>query len=137
MRELTSAVRAYIDGARVCRIATVRPDGEPHLIPVCPVFDGNATIYVDIGLKSATGRAIANETRVAVLIDDYDENWTLLRKVLLKCHANEVTGKERDAVWERIRAKFPQYASVDWQPRQTLALSIYDWVQEGIDNPAH
>ncbi len=137
MKDLTSAVRAYIDAARVCRIATVRPDGEPHVIPVCPVFDGDATIYVDIGPKSATGHAIANEARVAVLIDDYDENWTLLRKVLLKCRADEVTGTERDTVWERIRTKYPQYASVDWQPRQTMALRIYDCIQEGIAAPAH
>lgn len=133
MRGLPATVRSYIDAARVCRIATVRPGGEPHVIPVCPVFDGDAVVYVDLGPKSATGRAIANETRVAVLIDDYDENWTLLRKVMLKCRADEVTGAERDAVWDRIRAKFPQYASVDWQPRQTLALRIYDWLQEGID----
>lgn len=136
MRELPPKIRSYIEEARVCRIATVRPDGEPHLIPVCPVFDGDA-IYVDIGPKSATGRAIAREPRVAVLIDDYDENWRLLRKVLLKCRAEEVSGAERDAAWDRIRSKFPQYASVDWKPRQTLALRIYDWLQEGIEAPAH
>jgi hypothetical protein len=51
--------------------------------------------------------------------------------VLLKCRAERVTGAEQDRVWEQIRAKFPQYASVDWKPRVTMALRIYDWLQEG------
>lgn len=137
MKPLTKAVRDYIAAAPVCRIATVRSDGEPHVIPVCPVFDGNATVYVDLGPKSASGIAVKHEARVAVLFDDYFDDWTKLRKVLLKCRAEEVSGAEKDDAWERIRAKFPQYTTVDWQPRQTVALRIYSWLQEGVDSPAH
>lgn len=137
MKPLSEAVRTYIAAAAVCRIATVRPGGGPHVIPVCPVFDGDATVYVDLGPKSASGVAVKHEARVAVLFDDYFDDWTKLRKVLLKCRAEEVTGAEKDAAWERIRAKFPQYTTVDWQPRQTMALRAYGWFQEGIESPAH
>lgn len=56
MEPLPAAVKEFVREARVCRIATVRASGEPHVIPVCPVFDGDATVYVDIGQKYASAR---------------------------------------------------------------------------------
>ncbi len=34
-----------------------------------------------------------------------------------------------------IRAKFPQYKEIGWEPRLTLALRVYDWRQWGIVKP--
>ncbi len=132
MKPLPDAVRAFIDAARVCRIATVRADGEPHLIPVCPVYDGDTTLYVDLGPKSTTARALEHDPRITVLIDEYDADWTKLRKVILRCTAEAVTGEAQERVWEQIRRTYPQYASGDWTPRLTMALRIQDWLQEGI-----
>jgi nitroimidazol reductase NimA-like FMN-containing flavoprotein (pyridoxamine 5'-phosphate oxidase superfamily) len=129
---IPQSVADFIGAARVCRIATVRSNGEPHVIPVCPVFDGDRTVFVDLGERSLTALALAGERRVTVLIDEYDEDWTRLRKVLLRCTAEPVTGAEQEAAWVRIRAKFPQYTSVDWKPRLTMALCIDSWMQEGI-----
>ena len=128
MKPLTPAVIDFITAAPVCRIATVRPDGDPHVIPVCPVFDGE-TLYVDLGPNSTSARALRANPRIAVLIDEY---WSKLRKVILRCTAEPVTGAAQDAAWDRIRTKFPQYASVKWQPRLTLALHINDWLSEGV-----
>jgi nitroimidazol reductase NimA-like FMN-containing flavoprotein (pyridoxamine 5'-phosphate oxidase superfamily) len=100
------AVRDFVGEARVCRIATVRPSGEPHVIPVCPVFDGEATVYVDIGRKYASTEGIKANGRVVVLIDYYDDNWALLKGVLLRCQAEPVEGEERDRAWDLIREKF-------------------------------
>jgi nitroimidazol reductase NimA-like FMN-containing flavoprotein (pyridoxamine 5'-phosphate oxidase superfamily) len=130
---LPEQVRDFIAAAPVCRIATVRPDGSPHVIPVCPVFDGDRTVYVDLGLASVSGKALRSEPRIAVLFDEYNDDWTRLRKVLLHCTAKRVEGDEQAAAWQRIRTKFPQYATVDWRPRLTLALHIDDWMQEGIE----
>ncbi len=133
MREpIPQAVKDFIAAAPVCRIATVRANGEPHVIPVCPVFDGDRTVYVDLGERSVTAVALEDEPRIAVLIDEYDDDWTKLRKVLLHCTAEPVSGAEQDAAWARIRAKFPQYVSVDWKPRRTMALRIDSWMQEGV-----
>jgi nitroimidazol reductase NimA-like FMN-containing flavoprotein (pyridoxamine 5'-phosphate oxidase superfamily) len=131
-KPLPAIVKEYIAAASVCRLATVRPDGDPHIIPVCPVFDGEATLYVDLAPGSATARAIRARPRVTVLIDDYYDDWSKLRKVILRCDAMEVNGAERDAAWERIRAKFPQYAAIDWKPRMTVALRITAWLAEGF-----
>jgi nitroimidazol reductase NimA-like FMN-containing flavoprotein (pyridoxamine 5'-phosphate oxidase superfamily) len=129
---LSEAVKDLLLHAPVCRIASVRPSGEPHVIPVCPVFDGDATVYVDLGPKSVTGAAVLSEPRVAVLFDDYFDDWSKLRKVILRCHAEQVHGREKEAAWDLIRAKFPQYKAIDWQPRQTMALRVRDWLSEGI-----
>ncbi|HSP56220.1 MAG TPA: pyridoxamine 5'-phosphate oxidase family protein [Dehalococcoidia bacterium] len=55
MKSIPDAVKAYLAAARVCRIATVRRDGRPHIIPVCPAFDGVATLYVDVAKDGMNG----------------------------------------------------------------------------------
>jgi len=131
-RPLTEAIKRFLTDSQVCRIATVRAGGEPHVIPVCPVFDGDETVFVDIGPRSVTGLALQTDPRIAVLFDEYFDDWTKLRKVLLRCRAEPVTGAEQDAAWNLVRAKFPQYVTVEWKPRLTLALREYDWVSEGV-----
>ncbi|MEX0800336.1 MAG: pyridoxamine 5'-phosphate oxidase family protein [Dehalococcoidia bacterium] len=136
MKPLPQAVKDFVVSARVCRIAGVRPDGGPHVIPVCPVFDGDSTVYVDIGSRYTAAEAIASRAELAVLIDEYDDDWSKLKAVLLRCRAEEVSGQERDGAWDMIREKFPQYSSVGWAPRLTLALRVYDWRQWGIVDQA-
>ena len=131
MDPLTEAVKRFIDAARVCRIATVRPGGE-HVIPVCPVFGGDTTVYVDIGPKSAMAAGFRATGTVTVLIDEYDDDWSRLKAVLPRCRAEQATGDEQEQAWEMIRRKFPQYSTVDWHPRLTLALRIHEWRQWGI-----
>jgi hypothetical protein len=106
--------------------------GKPHVIPVCPVFDGEATLYVDIGPKYAMAGAVRSSPRIAVLIDEYDDDWSRLKAVLLRCQAEEISGDEKERAWEMIRAKFPQYEGIGWEPRLTLALRVYEWRQWGI-----
>jgi nitroimidazol reductase NimA-like FMN-containing flavoprotein (pyridoxamine 5'-phosphate oxidase superfamily) len=131
-KPLPEVIKSYLAAAPVCRIATVRPNGEPHVIPVCPVYDGDATVYVDLDPHSATGAALRREPRIAVLIDDYYDDWSNLRKLLLHCHAERVEGPEQEAAWDRIREKFPQHKSIGWEPRLTMALRIRDWLSEGF-----
>ena len=135
MEPLPEAVRQFVSAAPVCRIATVRPDGTPHVIPVCPAFDGEATVYVDIGRRYTTALGLASAPNVAVLIDEYHDDWSRLKGVLLRCRVEEAMGEEKERAWELIREKFPQYGSVGWEPRLTLALRIYDWRQWGVTAP--
>jgi nitroimidazol reductase NimA-like FMN-containing flavoprotein (pyridoxamine 5'-phosphate oxidase superfamily) len=135
MEPLPEAVKQFVADARVCRIASVRPGGEPHVIPVCPVFDGDSTVYVDIGSRYTTAEALSADPRIAVLIDEYDDNWARLKGVLLRCRVEEATGEERERAWVMIREKFPAYKPIGWEPRLTLALRIYDWRQWGVTAP--
>ncbi len=135
MEPLPDPVKEFVAAARVCRIASARPDGEPHVIPVCPVFDGDSTVYVDIGSRYSTAKTLHDDPRIAVLIDDYDDNWALLKGVLLRCRAEDAKDEERDRAWDLIREHYPQHGSVGWEPRLTLALRIYDWRQWGVTAP--
>jgi nitroimidazol reductase NimA-like FMN-containing flavoprotein (pyridoxamine 5'-phosphate oxidase superfamily) len=131
---MSRQVREYIEAARVCRIATVRDDGGVHLIPVCPVFDGER-LYIDIGENDVTARDLRRDARITVLIDDYDDDWTKLKKVMLYCTARAADADEQARAWDLIRAKFPQYTTVGWRPRHTMALTIDRWRQEGVERP--
>ena len=134
MRPLPEAVKQFIAAARVCRIASVRPDGTPHVIPVCPAFEG-ATVYVDIASRGVSAAAFRANPDIAVLIDEYHDDWSKLQAVILRCRAEELAGEELERAWTMIREKFPQYVTVDWQPRLTLALRIDGWTEWGLAVP--
>ena len=69
--------------------------------------------------------------RVTVLVDEYHDDWNKLRGVVLRTRAEPIEGERLEAVWIIIREKFPQFASVKWNPRLTLALKIDGWTQWG------
>lgn len=132
MKPLPENVLDFLREAPVCRIATVKPDGTPHIIPVCPVFDG-ANLYIDIDEKGVSAQGVKTNGKVTVLIDEYSDDWSKLRAVVLRTTAEVIEGEWQEVAWAMIRAKFPQYAQVEWNPRMTLALTIQSWTQWGLD----
>jgi PPOX class probable F420-dependent enzyme len=108
--------RALFASARVARLATVRPDGSPHLVPVCFALAGE-TIYTAVDHKpKATAdlarlRHIAAEPRVALLADRYDDDWSQLWWVRIDGEATVVdSAEERDRALAALAAAYPQYA---------------------------
>jgi len=78
-----ATMRALFAGARVARLATVRPDGWPHIVPVVYALDGDAVVTpVDHKPKRTVDlqrlRNIRHEPRVAMLADGYDDEWARL-----------------------------------------------------------
>jgi PPOX class probable F420-dependent enzyme len=69
--------------ARVARLATLRPDGAPHLVPICFALDGD-TLYTAVEHKqkrSVELQRLANisaNPRVTLLADHYAEDWSTL-----------------------------------------------------------
>jgi PPOX class probable F420-dependent enzyme len=63
--------RAFIeDPARPAMLATVRPDGRPHLAPIWIALDEDDTIVFTTGARTAKGRALQADPRVALCVDD-------------------------------------------------------------------
>jgi hypothetical protein len=89
-------------------------------------------VYVDVGRWSATSAGVRDSGSVAALFDTYDDDWSKLKGVLLRCRAEPAAGAELERAWELIRARFPQHKPVGWEPRLTLALRVQDWRQWGI-----
>jgi PPOX class probable F420-dependent enzyme len=98
--------------ARVARLATVDPQGRPHVVPICFVLDGD-TLYTAVDEKPKRTRRLkrlANieaNPHVEVLIDHYEDDWSRLWWVRLRGTARIV--EDRRAV-DLLAAKYPQYA---------------------------
>lgn len=78
-----AAAREAFATARVVRLATVRPDGMPHVVPVVFAVDGDV-IYTAVDQKPKRTPHLqrldnlAHEPRCALLADHYDDEWSRL-----------------------------------------------------------
>ncbi|TDD94757.1 TIGR03668 family PPOX class F420-dependent oxidoreductase [Jiangella asiatica] len=132
MRLAPETCRARLTAARVARLATTGHDGAPHLVPVtfavtradvgaaetapAPSAVGRDQIVIAIDQKPKSTvalrrlRNIAENPKVTVLGDHYDEDWTQLWWVRADGLAIVVgEGPERDAAIAGLCAKYPQY----------------------------
>jgi hypothetical protein len=135
VKPLPDAVKSFVMSAPVCRLATVRANGDSHIIPVCPAFDGESTVYVDVAATGTTGRAIEQaDSRATVLFDEYFDDWSKLKGVVAYCRVERPDETEHERAWALLREKYPQGVGF-WNPRLTLALRIENWVQWGITTP--
>ena len=71
-RSMTEAEwRSFVsDGTRTGKLATVRTDGSPTVVPVWFVLDEDGTFVFMTGSESAKGKAMRRDPRVALLVDD-------------------------------------------------------------------
>ncbi len=109
-------MRGHLAAARVGRLATVGPDGAPHLVPFCFALDGD-DLYSAVDWKPKRSdrlRRLENirlEPRVAVLVDHYEEDWQLLWWLRIDGRASEIEeGAQAARARRLLAAKYPQYA---------------------------
>jgi PPOX class probable F420-dependent enzyme len=117
---ISGAVRKILKKARVARLATLDDKNRPHIVPICFAYDGTS-FYTAVDRKPkrvtperlARLRNIRAVPRVALLIDEYDEDWTELWYILIRGKAKllpKSAHEERAWAIRRLRAKYPQYA---------------------------
>jgi PPOX class probable F420-dependent enzyme len=100
--------------ARVARLATVAPDGRPHVVPICFAVEDD-TLYTAIDEKPKRTRALQRlrnieaNPRVEVLVDHYEEDWSRLWWVRLRGTARVVERDER--ALDLLMTKYEQYRS--------------------------
>src|ERR671931_161664 len=86
-----------LHAARVARLATIDPDGRPHLVPIVFALDGE-TLYSAVDRKpkrSQTLRRIENarvRPDVTILIDHYGDDWSQLWWIRLRGRARVLDG---------------------------------------------
>jgi PPOX class probable F420-dependent enzyme len=78
-----AAARQLFAGARVARLATITPDGRPHVVPIVFALRGDTVLSaVDAKPKRTTAlarlRNIAAHPAASVLADHYEEDWSAL-----------------------------------------------------------
>lgn len=110
--------RRRFEGARVAVLATVRPDGRPHLVPVTFAVDG-PSVFSCVDGKPKRHNAlqrlvnVRHRAGVSLLVEHYDDDWHRLWWVRAD---GDATIHDAGAVVERahrlLRAKYPQYGQV-------------------------
>jgi coenzyme F420-0:L-glutamate ligase/coenzyme F420-1:gamma-L-glutamate ligase len=139
---IPSYVSEFIARHRVARLATADGSGAPHVVPVCYAYDGRH-IYSALDLKPKRVetrrlrrvRNIVANPRVALVVDDYSEDWDALAYVLVSGSAHMVEdGERRSRAEAMLRDKYPQYrdlleegcAIIDIEPERIA------WWGEGL-----
>lgn len=122
-----------VAAAGVARLASVRPDGRPHVVPVTFVLDGDTlATAVDHKPKSTAAlqrlRNIEARPDVSVLVDHYEDDWSRLwwvrgdgRAVVLR------DGDRARALVDRLVEKYPAYRAR--RPAgPVIAVTVDRWV---------
>ena len=122
-------LKTTINKSRIGRLATVDLECKPHVIPVVFVFDNDRNCYfIPIDEKTKRSRPenlkrvrnIKENPNVALLIDEYNEDWTKLYFIMIQGMASIIGGKKLDenemSLLEKAHKllcnKYPQYQKI-------------------------
>jgi PPOX class probable F420-dependent enzyme len=120
MGSWTAEARRFLEAHRVGHLATAGADGAPHVVPVCYALDEAALYFVaDEKPKRRPApellrlRNVRENPRAAIVVDDWDEDWTRLAWVLVRGPARVVTDRAAHATAVGLlRARYPQYRAM-------------------------
>jgi PPOX class probable F420-dependent enzyme len=110
-----SEPRALLAAARVGRLATVRPDGRPHVVVCCFAVEGDV-VWTAVDAKpkrDARLQRLANlraNPQASLLVDHYEEDWERLWWVRVDGPAAVLDEGDPRAL-AALTAKYPQYAA--------------------------
>jgi PPOX class probable F420-dependent enzyme len=124
--------RTRMLSAQVARLATIEPDGRPHLVPIVFVIHGQ-TLYAAVDAKPKRSRRLRrienarNRPDVTVLADHYEDDWSRLWWVRLDGRARVLdAGDEAELALRLLIEKYEQYRRE--QPGlPVLAIDIDVW----------
>lgn len=136
---LTEAEAAFVQAQRAARLATSDADGHPHIVPVCYAFDGTR-FYTPLDEKPKR----VNESRLqrvrniearheaALLIDQYDDDWSHLGYVLVRGRAELL--QPEDSLHARalvlLRERYIQYRTMALEMHAVIVItpdSVTSW----------
>ena len=70
--------RAFVStGTRTGKVATIRADGSPHVVPVWFVLDGDDVVF-NTGVDSLKGRSLRRDPRVSMCVDEEKPDYSFV-----------------------------------------------------------
>ena len=132
MLDWSSQVQAFVHRHRVARLATVDGSGRPLVLPICYVLAGE-TLYSPTDAKPKRLpvqrlkrlRNIKANPHVALVVDDYGEDWTQLAYVIMHGTAAILTsGADFAQAIAALRQKYPQYQRMPIQENPMIAVQL-------------
>ena len=138
---LSEAEIAFVQQQRAARLATADENGDPHLVPVCYAFDGAAMrFYTPLDEKpkrvAVTSlrrvRNIEARPQIALLIDQYDDDWSHLGYVLVQGRATliEADHEAHAQALLLLRARYVRYRTMALEQLPVIVItpeSIASW----------
>jgi PPOX class probable F420-dependent enzyme len=129
----------FIRAARVAHLATADLNSQPHVIPICFVFDGKY-FYSPIDEKPKRTRPaklkrvinIQANAEIALVIDRYSEDWKRLAYILIRGTAKILhRGAIHTEAVRRLRRKYPQYRQMALDTRPMIQITPLRWTLWG------
>jgi PPOX class probable F420-dependent enzyme len=129
----SETMRGLVSPAPVGRLATVRSDGHPHVVPICFVITDDV-VYSAVDHKPKRHRQLQRVSNItatgtaSLLVDEYDDDWSRLWWVRLDGRARLVDdATEAERAIRGLSDKYPQYRD---QPPSgpVLAVDVERWV---------
>jgi len=126
----SEAERHFLARMRVARLATTDASGQPHVVPIVFATDGRR-LYTPLDEKPKRVeprqlkrvRNIVANPRVAVIVDEYDEDWRRLGWVLITGTAEISESGESHAIGLRLlHEKYRQYRSMSLERRPIVVV---------------
>jgi PPOX class probable F420-dependent enzyme len=124
MTALNDEARAFLDAHAVGHLATADATGAPHVVPLCYARLGDRLYFVaddkpkrrgPLALKRLAN--IAANPRVALVVDDYDADWSRLAYLLVHLDAAIVEdAAEYAAALGALRRRYPPYGAMPLEP---------------------
>lgn len=131
-RPPTTSADVFLQGGRVGRLATADARGQPLVVPVCYVFDGQRC-YSALDAKPKRRPAdrlrrvqnIRENPRVCLVVDHYDEDWSRLGYVIVEGRAELLMGgPEFTKAVDLLLDKYPQYRAMRLDRHSGLVIKL-------------
>ena len=106
---LSPAARAIFDKQVLAHVASLGPDGAPHVTPVWVELDGDLVV-INTALGRAKARNVAADARVAISLTDPDDSYSV---IAIRGTVTTFTTDGADEVIDRLAKK---YLGVDSYP---------------------
>ncbi len=132
MNELPAFAAELLYQGRVARLGTADRAGQPLVVPVCYAFDGRACFSaLDAKPKRVAAtqlrrvRNIAENPRVSLTVDRYDEEWSRLCWVIVQGRADILAdGAERSSAVDLLLSKYAQYRAMGLDRDRAVVIRI-------------
>lgn len=129
---LSARERHFVEGQRIGHLATADRSAVPHVVPVCfGLAEDRLYITIDQKPKRERDRPlkrlrnIADNPRVAIVFDRYDEDWRRLGWVMLHGRAEILAaGSEHDRAQALLQSRYRQLAAMQIAELPVIALHI-------------
>jgi PPOX class probable F420-dependent enzyme len=135
MRLEPNEARRRFAAAHVARLATITPDGRPHIVPITFAVEGDR-IYSAVdavtpksSLSLARLQNVTAHRHASLLVDGYADDWEQLWWVRADGTAKiAADGPERERAIGLLHAKYAQYRSAGPEFGVAVVIDVDHWI---------